>query len=108
MSNWLLLGAAISLSLATYLAALHLALVGFSRVALQRRLEAKGKAAAGERLLVQLDPAILAISLFRTASRVAFVVLVVALATGIGETATLTWPVLVIARLISVAGLWIF
>ncbi len=108
MSNWFLLGAAISLSLAAYLAALSLALADFSRVALQRRLEAKGKAAAGERLLTQLDPAILAISLFRTAARVAFVVLVVALSTGIGETATLTWPVLVSASLIAVAGLWIF
>ncbi len=108
MSDWLFLGTAIALILASYLAALNLAMLDFSRTALQRRLESKGKAQLAQMFLAQLDLTSLAVSLLRTASRVAFVVLVLASAIGIGETTTLTWPVLVGASLIAIALLWIF
>jgi len=108
VSDWLLLGTAISLILASYLAALNLAMLDFSRTALHRRLESTGKAQFAQRFLDQLDQTSLAVSLLRTASRVAFVVLVLVSAIGTGETTTLTWPALVGSSLIAIALLWIF
>ena len=51
MSTGLFLGTTISLVLASYLAALNLAMLDFSRTALQRRLESKGKAHKGKNKL---------------------------------------------------------
>ena len=103
MSDLLFLGTAISLILASYLAALNLAMLDFSRTALQRRLDSNGKAQLAQRFLDQLDLTSLAVSLLRTASRVTFVVLVLASVIGTGDAVTLAWPVFVKASLIAIA-----
>lgn len=108
MSNWLLLSALIVLIIATYLSALHLALLDFSRSALQKRLERKGKAESGEKLAARIDEAILSISLLRTFARVGFFVLVIAMFVEIGELVIINWGSLVLAGLITVALLWVF
>lgn len=108
MSNWLLLGASITLIIATYLSALHLALLDFSRSALQKRLASKGKASAGEKLTARLDEAILSISLLRTIARVGFFILIIAMFVGIGEQVSFSWGRLILAGVITVGLLWVF
>ncbi|TVQ52059.1 MAG: hypothetical protein EA377_11075, partial [Phycisphaerales bacterium] len=67
--NWIAL---LALLIATYLAAVNMALMNTSRHHLERKLESRGRAAAGHWLAARLDAAVSMTALLRTAFRVTF------------------------------------
>ncbi len=107
MSSWPWPASFVALLVATYVAAVNLALLDYSPSALHRRLAAKGREAGGDRLREQLEPTILAISLLQTFLRVVYVGLVVAAIVGVDEDAQLTWTGLIVSSLIAVVLLWL-
>lgn len=94
--------------MASYLAALNVALMGNSRHSLERRLEARGRGDSGSWLALRLDLAISATALLRTAFRLSFFALVLIDFTGIGAESQLFISHLVWSGLISLALLWLF
>lgn len=108
MIKWIPLLALLSLTAATYLSALSLALLDVSRSELQRRLEALGKEALADWLFDRLNPASLAVALLRTTARVAVTVCVIAWVMRLENSATLTWGSLLLAGGISAALMWLF
>lgn len=100
--------ALVALVLASYLAALNVALMSFSRHSLERRLEARGRAESGKWLAERLDLAISATALLRTAFRLSFFALVLVDFTGIGPDSHLQVSHLIWSGLIALALLWLF
>ncbi|HRP62755.1 MAG TPA: hemolysin family protein [Phycisphaerales bacterium] len=100
--------AVLSLVLATYLAALNMALMSLSRLALERRLEERGLAHAATWLAPQLDSAVSITALLRTAFRLMFFAVILIDIVGLGEAARMTLGDVAIAGGISVFVLWIF
>jgi hypothetical protein len=105
--NWLALAL---LAIVTYLAAIHLALLGFSRSALQRRLEERDPADGperGKRLLERLPAATLTVTLLRSVSSVSYFAAVLVSVVGFGENLTVTWPTLLTVAGLTVLPLWL-
>lgn len=96
----------VALAVATYLSTLNLALINMSRAALQRKLIAIGKPAAGDWLYDQADPAILSTALLRTLSRMCIYILVLAAVIDLHTEATVTWPELISSGLLAAVGIW--
>ena len=107
MSLYVMLTAAI-LVIATWIAALKLALLRPSRVMVAHRLETAGHENAARWLVRNFDAAIFALSLLRTFARLAVFVFVLAETVELRTEAPLTWPDLAISGLISVMLLWVF
>ena len=103
---WLIIFILVVVAVATYLSALNLALIGMSRAALQRKLNAKGKPAAGDWLQDQIDSAMLSTALFRTLARMAIYVLVLADVIDLHTQATVTWWDLIVSGLLAAIGIW--
>ncbi len=100
--------AAIVMILATWVAALKLALLRPSRVMVAYRLEIGGRDEAARWLSRNFDAAVFALSLLRTFARMAVFVLVLAETVELRTEAPLSWPDLAISGLISVLLLWLF
>jgi len=107
MNLYVILVAAV-LVVATWIAALKLALLRPSRVMVTHRLEVTGRAKAAAWLSENFDEAIFALSLLRTFARLAVFVLVLAETVELRTRASLSWPDLAISGLISVMLLWVF
>ncbi len=107
MSLYVMLTAAV-LVIATWIAALKLALLRPSRVMVAHRLEVTGRENAARWLSRNFDAAICALSLLRTFARLAVFVLVLAETIQLRTQAPLSWPDLAISGLISVMLLWVF
>jgi len=105
--TWLTISAIATLIVASYLAALILALHRKRRAALQRRFEQRDAAARGEWLTRNRPGVLMTLSLLRTAARLAFFVLVLVEVVGLGEAASLTVSGLLIAAGISTIALWL-
>ncbi|MCA9295206.1 MAG: HlyC/CorC family transporter [Phycisphaerales bacterium] len=101
---WCAVGA---LLIAMYVSALTLALRGYSRSALERRLAENGRSDRGEWLAEHLDDTVLAISLIRTVARIAFFVFVLVQFAGIGESAVLTVKTLLMSTGVSILCVWL-
>jgi CBS domain containing-hemolysin-like protein len=97
-----------SVSVASYLVSLHLALLGLSRSEIQRRFAARGREGAADWLLERTSACTLTVSLLRTASRLLFFGLVLVGLTGLGPESKLTAESLVVAGLVSLVFLWVF
>jgi CBS domain containing-hemolysin-like protein len=101
--------AAAVLAVATWLAALKLALLQLSPAALKEHLEDRGKAAAAKWLSARFDAAIFGVSLLRTVARIAFFALLLAEVVELGgEQTPLGWTELLIAGAIAAPLMWIF
>ena len=96
------------LVIATWVAALKLALLRPSRVMVAHRLEITGREKAARWLSRNFDAAIFALSLMRTFARLGVFVLVLAETVELRTEAQLSWPDLAISGLISVMLLWVF
>ncbi len=107
MSLYVLLTGAV-LVIATWVAALKLALLRPSRVMVAHRLEVSGREKAARWLSRNFDAAIFALSLVRTFARLGVFVLVLAETVELRTEAPLSWPDLAISGLISVMLLWVF
>lgn len=103
--NWLALAA---LVLATYFAALNIALLGVTRHVLERRLEAQGRGEMGRWLAARLDLAVSGTALIRTGFRLTLFALVLISFAGLGVESDLLPRHLVWSGLISLGLLWIF
>ena len=99
--------AAAVLALATYFAALMLAMLNTTRVFAKQMLAERGRPNDGAWLAARFDEAISASSLLRTAARLGFFMLVVAEVIDLGTAAPITWPDLLISGAISVPLLWV-
>ncbi|MHC4992776.1 MAG: hemolysin family protein [Planctomycetota bacterium] len=101
--------AALALVVATWLAALKLALLRLGRSIAGQQLEEQGKTRGAQWLTARFDSAIFATSLLRTVARLAFFVLVLAEVIELGfDPSALIWADLLIAGVIAVPLLWIF
>ena len=107
MSLYVMLTPAV-LAIATWIAALKLALLRPSRVMVTHRLEIAGRESSARWLSRNFDAAILTLSLLRTFARLAVFVLVLAATVEPGTEAPLSWPDLAISGVISVMLLWVF
>ena len=107
MSLYVMLTAAV-LAIATWVAALKLALLRPSRIMVAHRLESAGRENAARWLSRNFDAAIFALSLLRTFARLGVFVLVLAETVELRTQAPLSWPDLAISGLISVFLLWVF
>jgi putative hemolysin len=103
--NWL---AFLALLLASYFSALNIALMAMSRHSLQRRFEARNRAAAGHWLADRLSAAISMTALLRTASRLSFYALVLIGFTGLGDGSQLLMSHLIWSGFIALGLLWLF
>ena len=103
---WLAVAALI---VATWTAALKLALLRLSRATITRRLEER-RAEGARWLNRNLNAAIFAVSLIRTITRLALYALVLAQIVELRaeEPLPLSWPDLLMAALITVPLLWVF
>ncbi len=101
---WLAVAALIA---ATWTAAVKLAMLRLSRVAISRRLEER-KAEGARWLNLNLNAAIFAVSLVQTITRLALFALVLAQVVELGAETPLSWPDLLMAALITVPLLWVF
>ena len=99
---------AVVLVIATWIAALKLALLRPSRVMVTHRLEMTGRDKAARWLTRNFDAAIFTLSLLRTFARIGVFVLVLAETVELRTQAPLSWPDLLISGLISVMLLWVF
>ena len=107
MSLYVMLTPAV-LAIATWIAALKLALLRPSRVMVTYRLEIAGRERSARWLSRNFDAAIFTLSLLRTCARLAVFVLVLAATVEPGTGAPLSWPDLAISGVISVMLLWVF
>lgn len=105
--TWITALTAIDLAVATYLAALILALHGRTRSALHERFESHGALEAGERIIENYRPLLLVLALLLTIARVGFFALVLVEVVGLGEAARLTAGTLLASAAISVVVLWL-
>lgn len=103
--NWFVL---LALVLAGYLSTLNRALISYSRHALARKLEARGKPHAGAWLTDHMDTVVSMSALLRTIFRLALFAIILVDFVGFGEDATLTVSALLWAGAISVVLLWLF
>ena len=103
--NWIAL---LALILASYLAALNIALMGVTRHLIERRLEAGGRGEAGKWLASRLDLAVSATALLRTALRLCFFALMLIGFSGIGPDSPLLPSHLLWSGLIALGLLWLF
>ncbi len=101
---WLAVAALIA---ATWTAALKLAMLRLSRVALTRRLEER-KAEGARWLKHNINAAIFAVSLVRTITRLLLFALVLAQIVDLRTDARFSWTDLLMAALITVPLLWVF
>jgi putative hemolysin len=96
------------LALATYFAALSLAMLVMSRSALEQRLAASGREARVAWLFDHSAATRQSVALLRTALRLAFFALVLVQVVEVGEPMALTWEKLALAGGLSLLILWIF
>jgi len=101
---WLAVAALIA---ATWTAAVKLAMLRLSRVALTRRLEER-KAEGARWLKHNINAAIFAVSLVRTITRLLLFALVLAQIVDLRADARFSWTDLLMAALITVPLLWVF
>jgi magnesium and cobalt transporter len=99
--------AAGSLLLATYLAALKLALVGRSRGSIQQELEERGRRLGARWLDDHFDESVVVVSLVRMAARMAFFIFLLAEIVDLGAEVTLTWGDVAIAGVIALPIMWV-
>jgi putative hemolysin len=105
--------ALLALALASYLAALNMALMGLSRLSLQHRMEERDLVEQGRWLADRLDSAVSMTALLRTAMRLAFFAIVLVAIVGLHEEtrftlAAVTFADVAWAGALSVVLLWLF
>jgi len=88
------------------MASLSRALLGVSESALERELEERGRLASGRWIFGKLEQVEWAVAFARTAGRIGFTLLVIAIVAGFEE--PLTLGRLLAAWVLSVAALWLF
>ncbi|MCP3904973.1 MAG: HlyC/CorC family transporter [Planctomycetes bacterium] len=96
------------LAAAIWASAVVRALIQVSRSALEKRLRAQGREDQGVWLFDHLDAAQHSVSLLRLVLRLAVYALVLVQIVGTGEEASLTWPDLAVAGLVTAVALWVF
>lgn len=105
--NVLVISIILAILVATYLSSMNLALLGFSRSAMQRYLIKKRRPAAADWLYDQLDEAALATALLRTLARVAVYILILAAVIEFRAQPAVSWLDLVISGLIAAVLIWL-
>jgi CBS domain containing-hemolysin-like protein len=103
--TWLTVAALI---LASYLSALHLALMGVSHSALLERFAKRDRQAAAQWILDRRRATLLCSSLLQTAFRVGFYMLVLVDVVGMGPETRLTLSNLLLSSALAILLLWLF
>ena len=106
MSASLVVAALALLWVVGVMASLSPALLGVSESALERELEERGRLASGRWIFGKLEQVEWAVAFARTAGRIGFTLLVIAIVAGFEE--PLTLGRLLAAWVLSVAALWLF
>ena len=106
MSTSLVVAALALLWVVGVMASLSRALLGVSESALERELEERGRLASGRWIFGKLEQVEWAVAFARTAGRIGFTLLVIAIVAGFEE--PLTLGRLLAAWVLSVAALWLF
>src|SRR5690606_23804678 len=86
---------------------LNMALMNFTRLALERRMEERGRAEAGRWLAERQDSAVSITALLRTAFRLMFFAIVLIDIVGLDESARMTLADVAVAGGISAVVLWL-